>query len=268
MRWIFFLIPINFLFSTEIHQMSEATPYLEKGALVIVDIDNTLLEPVQELGNDQWLRFRVKHYQNRGLDYAASFERALPEWVAIQNITKVKAVESTTPNLLGKWQQSGHQIMALSTRGLGMATRTIEQLHSLGMDITVTSPTKDEKFFMNEQGVLYRKGILFTAGSNKGKALFKFLQMIEYKPKSIVFINDKQSNIQEVEYQCNEAGIPFTGLRYAYLDKKVQNFRVEVAEIQFDHFGHILSDEAAEAILESSHTKSNLLKEKELLQKN
>lgn len=42
--------------------------------------------------------------------------------------------------------------------------------------------------------------------------------------KKILFIDDKLKNIHSVEAACNKRGIPFTGLRYGYLDKAGRSF--------------------------------------------
>src|SRR5690606_11378819 len=120
------------------------------------------------------------------------------------------------------------------------------------IDLSATAPTNEELFFMNERGVLYRGGILFTAATHKGRALKKFLGLSGHKTAAILFINDQRSHLQPVAATCEEDGVPFKGLRYGFLDEKVKNFRKQIAEVQFYFFGHILSDEAAERILHES----------------
>jgi hypothetical protein len=256
------LIPCTILFSEiyEIKQIHEIHIHLHQDQLVIFDIDNTLMEPIQQLGSDQWFRYRIKEHQNKGMDYASALERTLPEWTAIQNITRVKPVEQNTAKCVHELQTKKYSVMGLTTRGLGIATRTVEQLMTIGIDLSITAPATEEKFFMNDGGVLFRKGILFTAGTHKGKALKKFLNLIKFQPKSMLFINDKMENLKEVEMMCTEEHIPFTGLRYGFLDEKIKKFRKDLVDVQFDHFGHILSDEAAEAILE----RASVLKSKNL----
>jgi hypothetical protein len=102
---------------------------------------------------------------------------------------------------------------------------------------------------MNHHGVLFHRGILFTSGTHKGMAMAKFLSQIGHMPKSIVFINDKRQNIEEVEVIAEKYGVPFIGLRYGYVDEKVNNFNEDVANLQFQHFGRIISDEEAERSL-------------------
>lgn len=224
--------------------------YISPQTLVILDIDNTLMIPVQELGTDQWFYHRIKNYEMQGLLRQQALEKALAEWTAIQSITKVRVVEEGTQEFLTGLQNAGYTIMGLTTRGLGLSHRTVEQLKSISIDLSITSPTKDEIHFMNSnEGILYRQGILFTAGTNKGEAFKKFIDIIQYPLQAVVFINDKATHIKEIETACQELGIPFIGLRYGYTDEQVRNFRQDISDIQWEHFGHILSDQIAEQLL-------------------
>lgn len=229
----------------ETFHMQEMMDYLARDTLIIFDIDNTLMEPIQELGNDQWFYHRLENLEKNGVSYEKALDIALSEWYAIQNITKVKVVEEGTQEFLSSLEKQGYMIMGMTTRGLGLAMRTVEQLKSIGISLAPNAPIHKDVFFDNKQGVLFRDGILFTSGTHKGEALMKFLDIINYTPKHVVFINDKATHLRQTEGTVLERGIPFIGLRYGYLDEKVANFNPELADIQFKHFGFIMSDEEA-----------------------
>lgn len=240
----------------EVLHFEELKKYVTPDTLVILDIDNTLIEPVQTLGSDQWFYHQFEGYVNAGMSKSKALEKALAEWTAVQSITKVKTIETNIAAIVRTMQEEGFQMMGLTTRGLGLATRTIEQLQTVSIDLYVNSPCSDDHYFMNGQGILFRKGILFTAGTDKGKTLSKFLALIDVQPKRIVFINDKATHIAEVERMASEQGIPFLGLRYGFTDEKVNHFNKAIADIQFGAFGHIISDEAAEKILLNCNCQS------------
>lgn len=233
----------------EVTHMNEIHSYLKPDMLVIFDIDNTLIEPVQELGTNQWFENRIREYVSYGYGKHEALEKALREWEAIQNVTKVRIVEEGTQQIIENIQLQRFKMMGLTSRGLSLATLTVSHLNKVGIDLRKNGPTKEEVFFMNTRGVLFRGGILFTAGTHKGKALFKFLDRINDQPKSVLFINDKATHLAQIEETCEERGVPFIGLRYGYLDEKVKNFRKQIAEVQSYFFGHIMSDEAAERYL-------------------
>lgn len=233
----------------ETNEIESILDYAKPNTLLLFDIDNTLMEPVQELGNDQWFRYQLKKYLKEGLSESLALKKALSEWRSIRNITKMRLIEDEAARVVQTLQEGSYMTMGLTTQGLGLSTRTVEQLEELGIDFTAHSPSKWEHFFDNGGGVLFRGGILFTAGTNKGAALLHFLQLLDYRPEQIVFINDKASHIREVEVMCEREHIPFIGLRYGALDEKVANFRSDIAEIQYEQFGHIISDAEAEALL-------------------
>lgn len=233
----------------EVHSIGDIEKTWDSDTLILLDLDNTIMETAQTLGSDQWFNYRIKHYLGREYSSQEALEMALAEWMAVQNLTRVKLVEPETCDWIEKLQKEKIALMGLTTRGLGLATRTIEQLHSIGIDLSKTAPLQQETFFKTEQGILYRKGILFTAGTNKGKTLFHFLQDHNIVPKKIIFIDDKMKYLKEVEELCLGADIPYLGLRYGFLDEKVNNFSPELTAVQWEHFGKLISDEAAEELL-------------------
>lgn len=244
----------------ETKKMEQILSHISPDTLVIFDLDNTLLEPVQELGSDQYYYSRIQDLVKQGHDTVEARKKALREWSTLQCATHVKLCEPGSDKIVKEIQDKKIMTMGLTTRGLGMSTRTIEQLESLNIDLTKTAPSQEEFHFMNANsakevhGVLYKSGILFTAGTDKGEALRKFLEKSHTHPKAIVFINDKESHLSEVEKYAEAHKIPFIGLRYGYTDEKVKNFRKDLADIQREHFGKILSNEEAEKLLQQKKT--------------
>lgn len=235
----------------ETNHIGDIRNYIKPNSLVIFDIDNTIMETAQELGSDQWFYHRLQQNQAAGMEFEEALDETLAEWYAVQSVSKVKLVEPCAADVIRGIQNDGYTVMGLTTRGLGLCRTTIHQLKSLKVNLDTTAPTHEEIHFMNKEGVLFRKGILFTAGSHKGIALAKFLHLINQKPDNIVFINDKATHLRPIEEICEKYGVPFIGLRYGFLDEKVANFRSDIADIQYEAFGHIISDEAAEFILRS-----------------
>ncbi len=237
----------------ETQHFGDITQYVKPDTLVILDIDDTLLLPVQTLGNDCWFLYRKQLHREAGLSSIQALEKAISEWEAIRHLTGVKIVEEGTEKIISEMQKQNIVIMGLTTQGLALATRTVQQLNSLGIDLTTTAPSEDDVFFINQHGVLYRKGILFTSGTPKGDALLKLLDIIDYHPSHVVFINDKATHLADVEQPVEAKGIEFIGLRYAIGDERVANFRPDIADVQWKHstFDKIISDNEAEQILTS-----------------
>lgn len=245
MYFVFFLSMLSFLTAEirEIRTMAELPAYLDEDTVVLFDLDNTIMETAQTLGSDQWFIYRWHYYENLGHRSSSAFENALAEWTAIQNLTKVRLVEKEIASMIADMQASGQVLMGLTTRGMSMALRTIEQLKTLQVDLSKTAPVQEEILFNLERGVLFRHGILFTAGTSKGEAFYSFFK--DHFPKRVVFIDDKEKYLRDVEKFCDRMQIPFVGLRYSFLDEKVKSFSPEVAALQWEHFGSLISDDEA-----------------------
>jgi hypothetical protein len=240
--------------------------------LVILDLDDTLLVPTQTLGSYAWFCYRFKQLQKCGRTPEDAVEKTVAEWEAIRHITNMQTVETNTAEIVASLQKQGFTVMGLTTQGLALATRTIQQLQRVDIDLIKTAPLKEDYYFINNtptnpnnlvqngvigngvgfQGVLYRGGILFTAATNKATALERFIEHLgsENRPARIIFLNDNVGHLKDAEVGALRLGIPYVGLRYAYSDERVKNFNSEIAEIQFKHstFQHILSDAEAAAL--------------------
>jgi hypothetical protein len=240
----------------------EIHPHLKPKTLLILDIDDTLLIPSQMLGSDEWFQTRLQAHKKEGCSGQQSLEKSLAEWEAVRHLTKMEIVESGIPANIIKIQDEGYVTMALTTQGLALATRTKQQLLGYTIDLKRSSPAQEDVYFtIDGHGILFRGGILFTAGFHKGQALFKLLHQLHYRPERIVFINDKRSHILEIEETAKQEGIEFIGLRYAYSDARKKAFDEKIADYQFTHstFTHILSDEeACSAINKADSLKSPL----------
>jgi hypothetical protein len=232
----------------EADHFSELLNHIKPNTLVVLDIDDTILVPAQTLGSDVWFTYQYKKYLAANPTFDP-FDRALADWEAVRHLSQMKIVEGGTVEIIRELQNRNIPVMALTTQGLALATRTVVQLQALGVDLSLTAPSKEDHYFINKHGVLYRQGILFTSGTPKGTALTTLLNIIQYHPDHIVFLNDKLSHLRDMESGLKN--VAFTGLRYSYSDARVNSFDPKIAEIQWEwsSFGHILSDDEAKAIL-------------------
>jgi len=252
MKWIAPLLAITSILFGDIYEVcsiKEMDKFREEGVLLLYDIDNTLITLDQTLGTDQWFVPRFAQLQKELGDSRQALNKALTEWTAVQCISKVHEVENGASAMIKSQQEDGVMCMALTTRGLAISERTVDQLHSIGVDFTVTAPLKGNLVFHTTDTIIYRDGILFNSGTHKGDALVEFFHQIGFIPKKLVFINDKYKHLTSVEEGCNRLGIPIVGLRVNFLDEVVNAFNPEVANVQADRFFNILSDEQAAAMI-------------------
>ncbi len=234
----------------DIPHFREISKHVTEESVILLDMDDTVLIPEQMLGSDAWFCARLKKHQIDGMDSLAALEKAIAEWESVRHVTKMKLVEKDISRVIQDLQKKTHKVMGLTVQGLALATRTVQQLQDNDIDLSKTAPNPGDYFVtLKGHGTLFRKGILFTSGMNKGEAFFKFCDTIGLKPKRIVAMDDKASHLVAIETEAQKRGIEFVGLRYAYSDIHKAAFRHEVAEFQFKHssFAKLLSDEEAMA---------------------
>lgn len=232
----------------EVAHFQELVQFVTPDTLTLLDIDDTLLIPAQMVGSDEWFIRQLEDNTSICIDKNSALEVTLAQWEALRHITKMKIVEQGTEEIVKRLQIQGHKVMALTTQGISLATRTVQQLKENNINLETSAPLPSDFFLdLGGHGILYRKGVLFTSGTNKGKALFSLCEGIGFKPKRIVFINDKASHLREIEQEAEHRGVEFIGLRYAYADIHKAKFTMAVADYQFTHsnFAQILSDEEA-----------------------
>ena len=243
-----FLCSFSFSAIVETSFFREIYQHIDKETLIVLDIDDTLLIPKQMLGSDEWFCHRIKLYQSQGLDKAQALETALAEWEGIRHVSQMQLVEPLTHLIIEDLQKQGYPIIGLTTQGLGLATRTYLQLKENEIDLTKTAPFKKDCFFqLQEHGILFRHGILFTSGQSKAECFERLCAHLNVHPQKIIFVNDKQTHLADLEAYATAKEIPFIGLRYGYSDFRKKAFNAKIADYQFSHssFSRILSDEEA-----------------------
>lgn len=214
--------------------------YMTEGTLGLLDIDNTQIKPRQTMGSDQWFRHRVTvRNQENPTKPQDAIDLALMDWYAVQNLTEAVAVEESTPACIAKLQDEGHMLMGFTTRSASLAMPTHRQLTSVGIDLTRTSPQIEQVVFLNPHEVKYRHGALYTSGTDKGEAFDKFLSHItdvfpRDKVQSVLFINDREADLVQLQRKVDALGIPYLGVRYSFMDEEVKQSDMVEADRQFE----------------------------------
>jgi FMN phosphatase YigB (HAD superfamily) len=215
----------------EISTMAEIRPELTAATLLVFDIDNTLVEPVGNIGSDQWYYYLVKAIarDDKTLTADAAEAKAGEIWSKTLPTVKAKPVEDLTPALIREQQKLGLKIMALTARGAEDSEATFRQLKDIGVDLTATAVRKDD--LAAKQKGLYSRGVFFVGdGPDKGKTLVAFLKKIGLRPAKVVFADDKPHHARNVDAALTAAGIPCVSFRYGAADAKVRAFNEVMGE--------------------------------------
>jgi len=208
----------------EIVTMADVVPAISEGTLLVIDIDNTTLEPVGTVGSDQWYYYLIKAFQrDEALDAEAAEVKAAATWTRTLPTVKVKPVETITPGIIRDQQKRGIKVMALTARGPEDEAATFAQLKAVGVDYSVNPPVK--KTLKTPNKGLYTRGVFFQGeGPSKGETLLAFLKANGLKPSRVVFVDDKLKHATSVEKVLREGGVSVITFRYGAADPKVKFF--------------------------------------------
>jgi hypothetical protein len=235
---------LSFAEIREVTSMQEALAVVQKGDIVIFDIDNTLLEPIQTLGSDQWFGSLVASYKKSGLSDDESTNRAIADWSEVQKVMAVLPVEATTPLFVKQLQRRGIMTLALTARPADLKRTSVHQLLSAGIEF------RNHGYrYSDQKDILLYRGILFTGPhENKGIVLSQFFKSKGIHPSRLIFIDDKLGNVKNMDAVFTASGIPNINFRYGAADLWVSQFDTKITDIEWSYFQkyHILlTDEIA-----------------------
>ncbi len=195
----------------------------DRETLIVLDIDNTLVEPSHVLASRQAYHAMVETFRETGIHKAEATDKALPVYNRYRQQAKMQLIEPHTARLIHLLQSRGRKVIALTSRQSSSAERTVEQLLSLRIDFTPLlegvchCQGLDEPFLCD-------RGITFCGANNKGQVLMNVLAFQSYRPERIIFVDDKLKNLRAVKALVEGLGYEFVGIRYSRLDEKVASF--------------------------------------------
>lgn len=241
----------------EIKTMAQILPVVDQNTLVVFDIDNTILEPTQTLGSDQWGMSEISRFKTQGYDPRTAKDMGVARFAQVQLKTAVQAVEKITPSLIHHLQKNRVRVLALTARPLNLTLRSVQQLQSLGINLSLTAPQAHITGQLGTEPSQYYQGMLIVGPhNNKGQILYNFIKNYVSGPISkIVFIDDKEHNVKDVDLGLGSMSTPHLEFRYGAADSKVSGFDSRIGDIEWQVFlkiGCILRDDEAIKLLKSN----------------
>jgi FMN phosphatase YigB (HAD superfamily) len=238
----------------ETDRIEDLLQHIDKNTLVVFDLDNTLIEPHQTLGSDQWFVYHFeKTKESLGKENRHALIKAVDDYEAVHRRSDVRLIDPHIHTVFKYIKNQDIKILGLTSRGARLRESTIRQLQSVGLSFDAPWNDHDYHYPLEKakHGGNAHGGIVLTAGAHKGECLLEYLDHLDYKPTRVVFIDDRAEHLSKVKSSLESRQIPFMGIRYTYLDDKVKAFDPHVAAIQLEHLHKIISDEDAKAILEA-----------------
>ena len=80
---------------------------------------------------------------------------------------------------------------------------------------------------------IYINGIIFAGAQNKGEVLNHWLEHLQFRPKKIIFVDDKLKNVRAVQQVMEANSHPFVGIRYGLLDQRVADLDMHKTEQEY-----------------------------------
>jgi hypothetical protein len=230
--------------------------------LLILDLDNTVIEPVQELGSDQWFTCFMEYAIKLTLDKAEAFSLVITIYNAVQQHVRHQTVEANVINLLRTLQAIGIPVLGLTARSDMIAKHTLQQLLDNGIDFSRYWGNAHIKLMQaGDKIAVFNDGIIFCSGLDKGKCYRAFSILHGGTPSDVLMADDKESNLLVVKAAVEAEGSTFVGLRYGFLDEKVAAVDLEKANLELIQISHLLPEAARAAMikLKISPLRSNSL---------
>lgn len=219
--------------------------------LVLFDLDETVFEVPGKI-NDFWFTQMFNHARALGHDDHGAINAIVPLYEPrMGQAPSVLPAEKDTVALIHALQKQQVPVMGLTTRSMSLAESTTQQLKSIGIDFSLTSITSYNITFplAKDPSSLYN-GVMFVASNSKGDGLKSLLNATAFKPKKIVFIDDKERHLKAVKQAAADLGIEFVGIRYSCLDEKVKQYVLD------EESKALLAPPAQKTIVEHHSTES------------
>ena len=230
------LLSADVLATVEIYQIKEVLKHIDpsKRTLILLDIDNTLLCPQNDLGADYWLEYMVNQKMAAGMDRGTALRQLLPLVFHLNLNIDFIAIEETVAADVACIQRLCDRVFCLTARSPIIVDKTLVHLSNYSLVFGI--PELQEHTFNFAKPSIYKSGILSCGWNDKGHVLIAFLDLINYIPEVIIFVDDKQHNLDSVRKALQGRNIEYIGLRYAGVDHRsayMDPVKVEAALQEF-----------------------------------
>ncbi|MCC2647192.1 MAG: hypothetical protein K0R02_1257 [Rickettsiaceae bacterium] len=196
-----------------------------KNTLVNFDIDEVLLIEKDQARHPHYKDFIIK--ECIGIKSRHSPEEAENLFSIIWQQGRIELVEPRFAPLINQLLERNIKVITLTNAWTGKFgyIENIEEwrvkiLKDLGIDFSRGFPRAKSTIFKSlpekvpGRPATYLNGMVSTSNLSKELVLESFLAYINYKPKKIIFIDDKYKNLESVEKFTQDKGIEFVGIEY------------------------------------------------------
>jgi len=231
LTYIVLLLPIlAYAQIVEIDDIREIMAHLGPETKYILDLDDTVFCHAQTLGGRRWAEEHIQLLINQGKDRQAALDEVIQIFNMVQEHTSVIPMQEHTTAIIREIHDNAFGLLALTARGIEVRAATERHLQNLG--------------------IVFKQGIIFSHGSKKkAPRLREYLKAQKRLPRTIVYVDDVLSTVEEVKKVVEEFGLKFYGYHYTHANEHEKDFNYRIAELQRQWFnlgkGKLHSDDYA-----------------------
>jgi len=239
-----------------IQQLREILTPLSEGAVIFIDVDDTLITPKSKVFHwESPHRFLIDDLK-KNRDKISNFEEVLSHWRLQRETMLVSDEWPTFVNTL-KEKCSVYALTKMETGMIG-AIPSMEQwryseLTHKGISFTPSFKGVSKSVLRDNppisSSITFFHGIFITGSHTKGDVLDIFFET--QTPTQVVLIDDREEHLQDAKEACARHGIPFLGIFFKGMDLISGLPDPNIAIFQKEHLlthAEWLEDEAAEIL--------------------
>lgn len=241
----------------EIKKIKELEAFVpDNKTRLILAVDNVLLTSSLQMATKNWFYYRIDKHRKEGMTQEQAANKAVREWTAVLNLTRQTLVDPDIVPVLNRLYAKNVEVLALSSRGIGLASNTVDQLKELGVNLNPQA-IADVAFALGEKLLLFRGGVLFTSGALKVAALKKFSAVKKLgSPQRVVMLSqsDNALRLMAEGFRIHSPQTEFVALRLTTMDKLVAAFDAAKGDREFTPLEQISKKHAADKVTLHKHS--------------
>ncbi len=241
--------------------LEQAITTLDRQAIVLIEVDHTLLCPKDPILRSQAQPLFHEYLQN-ALQRQEATLAVLPTLsYCMGQILLYMEFELTDERirpLLEHLHHNGIKTLAFTCNPKSPQASNwwLEHLQKQHLDFAQSFPllSKIELPQTPQGSTTFHKGLLCT-NDLPGAALESFLEEMELHPSRILALDSSLEHLQALQDTLQNLGIPFLGLHYTALEERPCLIRQEAVTVQFDHLiqtGAWITEQEALNLLKTS----------------
>ncbi|AIL13402.1 hypothetical protein IM40_07685 [Candidatus Paracaedimonas acanthamoebae] len=236
---------------------------IKPGSLVIFDVDETLIQPVDT--------FLVNEHTPQGKAFRQKLIQTYPILKSDNHIASIMLQEAQRPLLepnvihhINRLKNSGVFVIACTGMNTGPygIHNSLEEWrynHLKSLDFEGSFNDIVLKISYSGRNPVFYKGLLATDLKPKGPIVGIFIDALKLKPQNIIMIDDDYDYLLSVKNECEKRNISFQG--YEYKGSKTLPWDEDLVQFQADYLvkhKKWLSDKAVRTFMRFNRKKLSL----------